>query len=89
LPVECSTRCSGSYVVASAAARATAASSCRGIHGDDFVAAVRWLIERHDIEGVVNIASPHPLPNAEFMADDAGSRRREIPRGWQQRSATS
>jgi len=37
------------------------------IHYEDFVAAVRWLIERHGIEGVVNIASPHPLPNAEFM----------------------
>ena len=32
-----------------------------------FVAAVQWLIERHDVDGVVNIASPNPLPNAEFM----------------------
>jgi uncharacterized protein len=37
------------------------------IHYEDFVAAVRWLIERHEIDGVVNIASPNPLPNAEFM----------------------
>jgi uncharacterized protein (TIGR01777 family) len=37
------------------------------VHHEDFVAAVRWLIERQDIHGVVNIASPHPLPNAEFM----------------------
>ena len=37
------------------------------IHYEDFVAAVRWLIERNDIDGIVNIASPHPLPNAEFM----------------------
>ncbi len=37
------------------------------IHYDDFVAAVRWLIERHVIDGVVNIAAPNPLPNAEFM----------------------
>jgi uncharacterized protein (TIGR01777 family) len=37
------------------------------IHYEDFVEAVRWLIERHHIDGVVNIASPHPLPNAEFM----------------------
>jgi uncharacterized protein len=37
------------------------------IHYEDFVAAVRWLIERHDVEGIVNVASPHPLPNAEFM----------------------
>ena len=37
------------------------------VHYEDFVAAVRWLIERHDMDGVVNIASPNPLPNAEFM----------------------
>jgi uncharacterized protein (TIGR01777 family) len=37
------------------------------IHVEDFVAAVRWLIDRQDIDGVVNIASPNPLPNAEFM----------------------
>jgi NAD dependent epimerase/dehydratase family enzyme len=37
------------------------------IHYEDFVAAVRWLIERHDIGGIVNIASPEPLPNADFM----------------------
>jgi NAD dependent epimerase/dehydratase family enzyme len=37
------------------------------IHDEDFVSVVRWLIGRDDIEGVVNVASPHPLPNAEFM----------------------
>jgi uncharacterized protein (TIGR01777 family) len=37
------------------------------IHHEDFVAAVRWLIERPDIDGAVNVASPNPLPNAEFM----------------------
>lgn len=37
------------------------------IHYEDFVEAVRWLIERNDVEGIVNIASPNPLPNAEFM----------------------
>ncbi len=37
------------------------------IHYEDFVAAVRWLIDRDEIEGVVNVASPNPLPNAEFM----------------------
>jgi len=37
------------------------------VHYEDFVEAVRWLIERHDMDGVVNIASPNPLPNAEFM----------------------
>jgi uncharacterized protein len=37
------------------------------VHYEDFVAAVRWLIDRDDIHGVVNVASPNPLPNAEFM----------------------
>src|SRR5690349_15742960 len=37
------------------------------IHYEDFVAAVRWLIEHDEIDGVVNVASPNPLPNAEFM----------------------
>ena len=37
------------------------------IHYVDFIAAVRWLIDRDDIEGVVNIAAPNPLPNAEYM----------------------
>ncbi|HEV2852038.1 MAG TPA: TIGR01777 family oxidoreductase [Thermoanaerobaculia bacterium] len=38
------------------------------IHSEDFVRAVYWLME-HDMEGAVNVASPNPLPNAEFMAD--------------------
>jgi uncharacterized protein (TIGR01777 family) len=37
------------------------------IHYEDFVAAVRWLIDRDGIKGVVNLAAPDPLPNAEFM----------------------
>lgn len=37
------------------------------IHYEDFVAAVRWLIRHDDIDGVVNVASPNPLRNAEFM----------------------
>jgi len=36
------------------------------VHHEDFVAAVRWLID-HDIDGVVNVAAPNPLPNAAFM----------------------
>jgi NAD dependent epimerase/dehydratase family enzyme len=47
------------------------------VHEMDFVAAVRWLIARDDIEGVVNVASPQPLPNADFMRilrDAAGVR---------------
>jgi uncharacterized protein len=37
------------------------------IHEDDFIQAVRWLIEHDDLDGPVNLAAPHPLPNAEFM----------------------
>jgi uncharacterized protein len=37
------------------------------IHGEDFVRAVYWLIEHDRIDGVVNVAAPYPLPNAEFM----------------------
>ncbi len=37
------------------------------IHYEDFVAAVRWPIDRDEIDGVVNVSSPNPLPNAEFM----------------------
>jgi len=36
------------------------------IHDQDFIRAVYWLIE-HDLVGPVNLASPNPLPNAEFM----------------------
>lgn len=37
------------------------------IHYRDFIAAVRFLIKRDDIDGPVNVAAPNPLPNAEFM----------------------
>lgn len=37
------------------------------IHEEDFVRAVYWLTERDRIAGAVNLASPHPLPNAAFM----------------------
>lgn len=37
------------------------------IHEDDFIRAVRWLIARDDLAGPVNLAAPHPLPNAAFM----------------------
>lgn len=37
------------------------------IHETDFIHAIRWLIERHEVEGAVNIASPAPLPQAQFM----------------------
>ena len=37
------------------------------VHGQDFVAAVRFLIERGDLSGPVNLAAPHPLPYRDFM----------------------
>jgi uncharacterized protein (TIGR01777 family) len=39
------------------------------IHEADFVRAIRWLIENESIRGAVNLAAPHPLPNADFMRD--------------------
>jgi len=38
------------------------------IHEVDFARAVEFLIARDDIDGIVNIASPNPLPNREFMS---------------------
>lgn len=37
------------------------------IHETDFVRAVYWLIEHEELAGAVNLASPNPLPNKEFM----------------------
>jgi uncharacterized protein len=37
------------------------------IHEDDFIAAVRWLIAHDRLTGIVNVAVPNPVPNAEFM----------------------
>jgi uncharacterized protein (TIGR01777 family) len=37
------------------------------IHEDDFARAVEFLIAREDLEGPVNIASPNPERNREFM----------------------
>jgi hypothetical protein len=39
------------------------------IHDRDFVRAIRFLIERDDITGAVNLAAPGPLPQREFMRD--------------------
>ncbi len=51
------------------------------IHGTDFVRAVRFLIDRDDIAGPVNLASPAPSPNAAFMRAlrDAASVRIGLP----------
>lgn len=43
------------------------------IHEQDFIRAVYWLID-HDLAGPVNLTSPYPVPNAEFMA--------ELRRAW-------
>ena len=37
------------------------------IHYEDFIAAIRWLVDHDEMDGVINVASPNPLPNAEFM----------------------
>lgn len=39
------------------------------VHESDFIRAIRFLIDHEEIRGKVNIASPHPLPNAEFMRE--------------------
>jgi uncharacterized protein (TIGR01777 family) len=37
------------------------------VHYEDFVQAIHWLIDHDEVDGVVNVAAPHPLPNADFM----------------------
>ncbi len=37
------------------------------IHDADFIAAIDWLIEHRELDGAVNLCSPHPLPNRDFM----------------------
>jgi NAD dependent epimerase/dehydratase family enzyme len=37
------------------------------IHEADFCRAIDFLIARDDFSGVVNVASPNPLPNREFL----------------------
>jgi uncharacterized protein (TIGR01777 family) len=37
------------------------------IHDRDFIRAIYWLIEHPELDGPVNLASPNPVPNAEFM----------------------
>lgn len=39
------------------------------IHGDDFIRALEFLISRPEFEGIVNISSPNPLPQREFMRE--------------------
>lgn len=37
------------------------------IHDRDFIRAVEWLIAKDAVTGAVNLASPEPLPNRQFM----------------------
>jgi uncharacterized protein (TIGR01777 family) len=37
------------------------------LHDKDFIRSVGWLIEHDDLSGPVNLASPNPLPNKDFM----------------------
>jgi uncharacterized protein len=38
------------------------------IHEDDFVRVLDYLIAHEEFEGPINVASPNPLPNEDFMA---------------------
>ena len=38
------------------------------IHDQDFIRSVYWLIEHEELSGPINISSPNPLPNREFMS---------------------
>jgi hypothetical protein len=44
------------------------------IHETDFVRSVQWLIQHEEMDGVVNLASPNPLPYSDFM--------RTLRRAW-------
>lgn len=37
------------------------------MHEVDFIRSVYWLIEHEELSGPINLASPNPLPNREFM----------------------
>jgi uncharacterized protein (TIGR01777 family) len=39
------------------------------IHHLDFARALTWLIEHEELAGPVNVSSPAPLPNADFMRE--------------------
>ena len=30
---------------------------------------MRWLIDHHEVDGIVNVAAPNPVPNADFMRE--------------------
>jgi len=37
------------------------------IHDLDFLGAIDWLIAHTELDGAINLCSPNPLPNSEFM----------------------
>jgi uncharacterized protein (TIGR01777 family) len=39
------------------------------IHERDFVRALKWILEKEEVRGHVNICAPNPLPNEEFMRE--------------------
>jgi len=39
------------------------------VHEQDFIRALEFLIEHGELDGCINIAAPHPLPNREFMEE--------------------
>jgi len=39
------------------------------IHETDFIRALQWIVDHPEFAGPVNLASPYPLPNREFMKD--------------------
>lgn len=47
------------------------------IHGDDFVCAVQFLLDRDDLAGPVIVAGPHPVPQRDLM--------RSLRRAWGRR----
>lgn len=43
------------------------------IHIDDFLAAIRFLVDAREVDGVVHVTSPNPVRNREMMAELRGA----------------
>ncbi len=39
------------------------------IHAADFCDSIRWILDHEELSGTINLASPNPLPNREFMRE--------------------
>ena len=48
------------------------------VHGQDFIRAVEWILENDSLSGAINISSPNPLPNEDFMRILREATQREI-----------